>query len=254
MRTIINREGETLVNNFGSTMIITTYRNTNDIDVYFPEYEWTAEHVKYGHFSRGMIRCPYERRVYGVGYIGEGPHRARENGEITKAYRAWHDMMKRAYNPKHHEKCPTYMDCTVHPDWHNYQVFHEWFDNNYYEIEGHLTNLDKDILIKGNKQYGPTTCILVPDFINTLFVKCDALRGELPIGVSYDDRTSKYVSFCRVSGKKKNLGYYDTSEEAFYAYKTFKEAHIKKVANDYIEYIPFELYEAMLEYEVEIDD
>ena len=32
----IDRTGEETYNNFGSKMIITKYKNTNDIDVYFP--------------------------------------------------------------------------------------------------------------------------------------------------------------------------------------------------------------------------
>lgn len=44
------------------------------------------------------------------------------------------------------------------------------------------------------------------------------------------------------------------TEETFHAYKQFKEAYIKKVANDYLELIPFNLYQAMIDYEVDIDD
>ena len=37
----IDRTGEENVNNFGSKMIISRYNNRFDIDVYFPEYDWT---------------------------------------------------------------------------------------------------------------------------------------------------------------------------------------------------------------------
>ena len=49
----IDRTGEEKVNNFGSKMVITEYRSALDIDVYFPEYNWTFEHAKYGKFKRG---------------------------------------------------------------------------------------------------------------------------------------------------------------------------------------------------------
>ena len=46
MPTKIDRIGEERVNSFGSKMVITDYRNRRDIDVYFPEYNWTAKHVQ----------------------------------------------------------------------------------------------------------------------------------------------------------------------------------------------------------------
>lgn len=67
----MNRIGEVKYNNFGSKMIITQYKNYNDIDVYFPEYNWTLKHSYYCSFKRGSIRCPYERRFSGVGYLGK---------------------------------------------------------------------------------------------------------------------------------------------------------------------------------------
>ena len=70
-RAKIDRTGEENVNNFGSKMIISRYNNRFDIDVYFPEYDWTINHVTYSNFKKGEIKCPYERRTYGVGYLGE---------------------------------------------------------------------------------------------------------------------------------------------------------------------------------------
>ena len=53
---------------------------------------------------------------------------------------------------------------------------------------------------------------------------------------------------------KKGLGYYDTPEDAFNAYKQFKEKYIKQVAYKYKDKIPDKLYKAMYEYKVEIED
>ena len=54
--------------------------------------------------------------------------------------------------------------------------------------------LDKDILYKGNKEYAPDKCIFVPERINKLFLKNDADRGDLPIGVTYH-KNKKYTVF-----------------------------------------------------------
>ena len=73
-------------------MIIKEYRKYSDIDVYFPEYNWTAKHVIYQNFKNGNIKCPYESRIYGVGYLGEGKYKAFENGKGTDKYDIWHGL------------------------------------------------------------------------------------------------------------------------------------------------------------------
>lgn len=50
------------------------------------------------------------------------------------------------------------------------------------------------------------------------------------------------------------VGVYGTPEQAFQAYKKFKESYIKQVADEYKDKIPEKLYEALYKYEVEIDD
>ena len=60
-----DRTGEERLNTFGSKMVIKEYRNARNIDIYFPEYNWTFEHAQYQKFKDGEIKCPYERRYYG---------------------------------------------------------------------------------------------------------------------------------------------------------------------------------------------
>ena len=184
MRGKIDRTGEENINTFGSKMIIVIYRNNKDIDVYFPEYNWTFEHTNYGNFKKGKIKCPYEPKVYGVGYLGEGKYTATENEKNNEYYDIWHDMIKRCYDPKYQEKHSTYKDCKVEDYLLNFQNMGEWIDKNYYEVPGEQMCLDKDILHKGNKVYSRETCIFVPERINTLFTKCNKSRGKDPIGVT----------------------------------------------------------------------
>lgn len=247
-----DRIGEERINNFGSKMIVTNYRNYKDIDVYFPKYDYTKEHVGYGDFKKGEISCAYEPRVFGVACVGEGEYKVSKNGKCTKCYKTWNHMLERCYSKKFQERNPTYIDCSVSEDWLNFQVFGKWFDENYYNIGEEVMSLDKDILMKGNKIYSPQTCVFVPQRINLLFTKNNIVRGDSPIGVSYKNK--KYKAYCNVDRKKKSLGYYDTPEEAFQAYKQYKEQYIKEVADQYKNVIPQKLYEAMIKYQVEIDD
>lgn len=247
-----DRIGEINYNDFGSKMIISDYRDCKDIDVYFEEYNYIKEHTRYDHFINGKIKCPFEKRVFNIGYLGEGRYDASINRKGTKYYNIWTGMLKRCYNPKVIKRNPTYKGCRVHDSWHNFQVFAEWADKNYYQIEGEVMSLDKDILIKGNKIYSPDTCIFVPQRINNLFTKNDKCRGDLPVGLYHDKK--KYRAQCNVNGKQKYLGCFDTPKEAFQVYKKFKENYIKEIAEEYKDEIPSKLYKALMRYEVEIND
>ena len=254
----IDRTGEENVNNFGSKMIISRYNNAYDIDVYFPEYDYTFKHAIYDAFKKGKIKCVYERRTYGVGYLGEGKYKSKENGKITKCYKVWQSMLERCYDDKYKEKYPTYKGCTVCNKWHNFQNFAHWYENNYYQIPDNFMCLDKDILVKGNKIYSPETCVFVPNEINLLFIKSNKSRGNYPIGVHYNKQNGKYISQCNFGDGQKHLGSFDNPEDAFNAYKTAKEKVIKEVIDSYEGIIPEPHYsrlrEAMYNYEVEIDD
>lgn len=200
MVTKIDRTGEIGYNNFGSEMIIVRYENKRNIDVYFSEYNWTFKSAKYDSFKKGNIKCPYERRTYGVGYLGEGEYKCKENDKLTRVYRTWVNMLTRCYNLKYHEKRPTYINCEVSKEFHNFQDFGNWYDDNYYQIEGQRMCLDKDILFKHNKIYSSETCMFVPNTINVLFTKSDSKRGESVIGIS--PFQGKYRAECQMINSK----------------------------------------------------
>lgn len=252
------REGEIRKNNVGSTMIVKEYITNRNITVYFPDYDWTREHCSYDNFIRGRIKCPYEPRFSGKGYMGEGKYNSITNNIINKAYESWVRMLSRCYSEKYHKLRPSYKDCIVCDEWLNFQNFAQWYENNYYEILGETMHLDKDILVKNNKIYSPETCIIVPQRINSLFVKSNSIRGNLPIGVHYDKKDDRYSAWCRNGAENrisKCLGcYYKTPEEAFEVYKDYKEKLIKTIADQYKDKIPENIYNAMYNYKVDIDD
>lgn len=247
-----DRLNETRVNNDGEEMKIIRYGNYDDIDIQFDDGT-VIEHRTYGDFKKGKIKNPFFPSVYGVGFIGVGDYKTTDaNGKKTKCQITWKAMMRRCYDSKFHEKHPTYENCKVCKEWNNYQVFGKWLDENYYEVGNEKMMLDKDILKKGNKIYSPDTCVFVPQSINKLFTKGDKARGEYPIGVSkYRD---KFMAQLARGNGLEYLGTFSTPEEAFLAYKIAKEAYIKEVAEKYKDKIPCKLYEAMVAYEVEIDD
>lgn len=234
-------------------MLIVNYKNNKNIDVYFEKFDWTFYNTTYIHFKNGNIKCPYEPRVYGYGYIGEGKYKTSKNNKNTRCYTTWKSMLRRCYDKRFQEEHLTYINCTVCEEWHNYQNFARWYEENYYEVEGEKMSLDKDILIKGNKIYSPKTCIFTPQTINSLFIKCDKSRGKQPIGIT-ETNIGSYKVYCNNKGKLQRLGTYYNKNEAFQVYKTYKENLIKQVAEEYKPYIPQKLYDAMYEYKVDIND
>ena len=194
-----------------------------------------------------------DNKVYGVGVYKKGKYLSHGiDGKVTKCYHAWYDMLKRCYDKKWKKNRPTYNSCTVCEEWWDFQTFAEWWHKHYYEIDGEEMCIDKDILVKGNKLYSPSTCVLVPKSINVLFVKGNKRRGGLPIGVS--ERKGLKGNSYIVSVRGVHLGTYKTSHEAFLMDKINKEMIIQSIAEEYKPYIPSRLYEAMMNYEVEEND
>ena len=191
--------------------------------------------------------------VYGVG-LNCGTYPARENIKTMRLeYVLWLNMLRRCFSEKRLEDFPTYKGCIVSDNFKHYSFFYEWCHKQvgFGEDGWHL---DKDLLIKGNKIYSEDTCIFLPPKLNTLILSCKAHRGELPVGVCFEKSSLRYTASCMFEGKKKKIGRYSTPEQAFFAYKTFKESYIKQVAEQYKDVIDPRAYKALLEYEVNIED
>lgn len=171
------------------------------------------------------------KHVYGIG-LNDADYAVRPvvNGVklMDPAYRAWANMLVRAYNPKFHEKHQTYSDVTVCKKWHSFSEFRAWWLLR--SVEGFSP--DKDLLVVGNREYGPDTCVYVPRWLNNFTEDRGALRGEFPIGVSFCNQTGKYRSNCRntITGKQHTIGRFSTPEAAHDAWLNYKlelAAHLK---------------------------
>jgi len=247
------RLGETRLNTMGSKMWIIEYVTNNNITVQF-ENGFTVK-TYYQEFLKGKVKNPYDISVYNVGYLGEGVYKTWTNGERSRQYKCWSQMLSRCYSSKVQEKHPTYKGCTVCEEWHNYQNFAKWYDENIIEVEGEKIALDKDLLIKNNKIYSPQNCCFLPQPLNTILVKSNSIRGLNPIGLTFNKRANKYyVNCCDGNGKIKYLGSFNSKDQAFKTYKEYKESVIKSQAKKYKEYISKKSYQALIEYKVDVDD
>ena len=199
--------------------------------------------------SRGGKPQYFHRKlIYGVGILDV--EFASNRDEITKlAYDRWLNILSRCYKDSKKRRFAKYRDCYISEEWKSFSNFLKWFIANYKDC----TEIDKDILKKGNKCYCAEYCCCVPKRINTLLENRSNYRGELPIGVYRNNK--KYYS--KFGGKDKvYLGTFDTPEAAFYAYKTAKEAYIKEVAQEYYDkgLITRKVYNALMNWEIEITD
>lgn len=223
-------------------MKIISYQSYSDIQVEFLDKHHYKTNATYPRFKKGEIKNPYDITVNGVGYIGEGKYKTKKSPQRhTDAYNTWVTMLYRCYCD---ESTVYYKESTVCEEWLCYQNFAEWYENNKYEVEGRL-HLDKDILFPENKIYDPNKCMLVPQRINMLFVN-QLNKKCLPNGVR------KLKSGYSAVYYNKELGVFDTVEEAYKIYTKKKKEVIVKVANEYKSIIPEKVYNALLKYEFDI--
>lgn len=226
---------------------IVEYISSTNLKVKFDNTE-TIANGTYRTFTMCLIKDYNFPSIYGECCLGT------DEKVDKKAYDIWYSMINRCYNPKWHEEHPTYEKCITSEEWKVYANFYGWYKNNYYEIDGQTMQLDKDILCKRNKIYSADTCCFVPRIINNAFEKSERSRGLYPIGVSFDKNRNKYAVAIRIENGQRVRGRFDSVEEAFLFYKKNKEEYLKRLAKSYKSLIPHELYEAMINYEVEVDD
>ena len=231
---------------------ILKYNDSRNVEIQFLRtgFETSVHLVQ---VRNGKIKDPYLPSVYGVGILG-GKYPSKVNGRNIKEYDLWCNMLERCYSATLKKKYPTYEGCKCSENFKSYEYFYEWchkqigFDN-----EG--WHLDKDLLVKGNKIYSESTCVFIPQEVNSLLVKREALRGDHLIGVRWHKRDKTFVSRVNKNkGGSEHLGSFKTEIEAFNSYKQAKESFVKEQANKWKSQIDDRAYEALMKYTVEITD
>ena len=166
--------------------------------------------------------------VYEVG-INDADYVVQDNsiGWMCPFYSTWHNMLLRCYSAVYHKRQPTYIDCFVENTWLRFSTFKAWMQSQNWEG----LELDKDILNKGNKVYGPDNCVFVSKQVNTFLSERAADRGEYPIGVGLHKPSGLYRARCGDTvGGRKHLGYFKTPEAAHKAWLTYKLEQAKILA------------------------
>lgn len=175
-------------------------------------------------------------------------------GEQSKEKTYWEHMINRTNPGATWKVRPTYEGCSCSELFNDFQLFADWCQQQIgFGNKGWC--LDKDLLFKGNKVYSEYTCVFVPPALNSLIVKRNSKRGKYLIGVYKRANSNTFIAQCQ-DGEGKLKVFYGFKDEisAFLKYKEFKESVIKKQAEKWKDQIDPRAYEALMNYQVEIDD
>lgn len=226
--------GDIFPTNQGGSVTVLEYQGCYRVLVKHNDDQGHRAVVQTSNLRAGVIKNPYQPLVLGVGYLGVGVHKSWESGKPTVAYVAWHSMLGRCYDPVYQAKNPTYKGCSVVVDWHNLQTFSHWFYDQPNSGKPGF-ELDKDMIVTGNRIYSPDACSYVPAAVNNLLNHHASERGSLPQGVTTS--RNRFKAAVRVNGKRINVGVYDTPAQAGTAYTAAKKRAIRAAAEKWKEYL-----------------
>lgn len=228
-------------NNSGDCKVV-RYHNFHEVVVEFIEtgHEMTVQTQQ---LLKGCVRDPLAKNNIN-GFLGIARNGEKANRKI---YAIWRQMLNRCYN----KDAPNYhryggRGVTVCDEWHNYQNYAEWYEENYIEN----FEVDKDIGSVNDLTYSPDTCNFIPQKLNNLISSVSSVRGTHILGaISYK---YGYISCIRHDGLDNYLGVFKTEQEAFLAYKEKKEYLIKEYAKELFneQQINEDVYNRLLKWEV----
>lgn len=231
--------------------IVVEYINSANVVVKFIDtgYETITRHSQ---VLSGQVKDRSLPTVYGVGVIGDG-YSCWDGSKIRKGYGLWSSMLARCYSPKSHKSRETYIGCTVSENFKSYTYFYEWCRQQIGFNEDNF-ELDKDLLAIDSKSYGEDTCVFLPKEINTAIIKQNKKRGYFPLGVTYHKNTGNFVAQLSTTTGRKHVGAFNNVIDAFAAYKKAKETYLVELAEKWKDKIDDRAYDALMNYEVDIDD
>lgn len=235
---------------YGETIKVIEYINKSKVLIEFQDEYKVQKWVEKSEITNGTARNPYRKTLFDRGFFGEGPFKAKQNGANTPEYSVWSGVFWRCYDERKLIKHPTYNGCEIQEKWYNFQEFAKWLVNRPQFSLG--WQIDKDLLVRGNKLYSEETCCLLPPELNIfLAVKKDGIKYP---GVSFDKKGNKYRSQIvdhKGNGKTRHLGWSDNPAELFILYKEAKEDEAKFLAEKWKSQLDLKAYEKLMCWTIE---
>lgn len=230
----------------GGECLVIKYEGKTKITVIFKEnmnYEiiTSSKTLRAGH-----ILNPYFARYFEFGYLGVGEYKMCDNKKSTPSYTAWKFLLLRLFSEDRLSSNPTYRGCSICKEWANFQIFSEWFYS--HSSYGLGYEIDKDLLVQGNKHYSPETCVMIPQEINKALKTVQV--NTVVAGVRKRTNTKGYQVRVTENGKRRHVGEFYTVEEASTIYVQAKERYIKNKALEWANRIEWKAFKALMEWEV----
>lgn len=243
--------GQIYENKRGSRAEVVYYEDSKRVWICFLDDVGYVRSVGAKDLKKGDFKNPFHPSVYGMGCIGILTEDIKTHPLYKKCYSCWNSAVERCYSERWHKKFPTYEKCTICKDWLVFTNFFKWYINQVgSEIEG--IQLDKDLLVRGNKVYSPETCCLVPCILNNIVLNNESSKGKYKRGVTFDRRCGVFQASISIRNKPKTLGVYKDEDSAHKAYLIAKKSVIVELANDWKGRVEDKVYFALLEWDVDV--
>jgi hypothetical protein len=180
----------------------------------------------------------YGAGINDVGYnVTESVELPRNSGKrkrkilsVCPYYRKWVKILERCYSKSYQVKKPTYVGCTVDPEWLYFSNFKKWVDSQPNK-DWQNSELDKDLLMTGCKVYSPDSCCFIPQRLNSFLTTSKASRGECLIGVSKYHNKFRACCSDMTGGSINYIGLFKTELEAHKAWQAKKHEYACKLAD-----------------------
>ena len=168
----------------------------------------------------------------GINDLPNEPTEWTENGKRVRCpkYNLWQRILERCYGMRKKDAVVYKGVATVHPDWIYRSKFNEWLNSqpqsNWQDLQ-----IDKDLLVKGNKVYGPDTCCFLTSLENNMFrpkrarlgcVYCKRAHSQYKRPWSAEIKRGYYTTF---------VGNFSTKEEAEFVAMRESMPYVIEIAN-----------------------
>lgn len=194
--------------------------------------------VTKGNAVKGAVRDVMRKHYFGVGFVGTGVSRVKD----VRSFAVWVGMLERCYSTEYLNG-GAYQGCYVADEWHCFKIFQEWYEAQPY---CDIYEIDKDLLVKGNRLYSPQTCVLLPKHLNIALQGKRKNMGAYPCGVYYKKKNKNFIAqLAYGDGVQRHLGSFSTWQEAADAYNNAKTDQIRNLAETHKDVLDPRAHSAM---------